>query len=130
MAFSSVVSLTMASLKFPIQFLSLTHIGLLPALEVALLQIEEHFGEQGLSVVGYYHANERYDDLELGNAAKKISDHICRYFPQAAILLLDNKKLETVPRGEIGILLCKLVLFIYFFSFFSHFWCPCFLANI
>ncbi|RRT72603.1 hypothetical protein B296_00020033 [Ensete ventricosum] len=67
--------------------LSHSQIGLLPALELALIQIEEHFEAQGLSVVGYYHANERHDDVELGNAAKKIGDHIFRYFPRAAVLL-------------------------------------------
>jgi hypothetical protein len=38
--------------------------------------------------VGYFHANERSDDVELGNVAKNIGDHIYRYFPQAAILLV------------------------------------------
>ncbi|KAJ4972825.1 hypothetical protein NE237_005999 [Protea cynaroides] len=80
--------------------LSHSLIGLLPTLEIALTQIEEHFGAQGLSIVGYYHANERYDNFELGNAAKKIGDHICRYFAQAAVFLLDNKKLETLPKGK------------------------------
>lgn len=80
--------------------LSHSHIGLLPTLEIALIQIEEKFGSQGLSVVGYYHANERYDDSELSNVAKKIGDHIYRYFPQVSLLLLDNKKLEALPKGK------------------------------
>ncbi|XP_042504177.1 ER membrane protein complex subunit 8/9 homolog [Macadamia integrifolia] len=80
--------------------LSHSQISLLPTLEIALTQIEEHFGAQGLSIVGYYHANERYDNFELGNASKKIGDHICRYFAQAAVLLLDNQKLETLPKGK------------------------------
>ncbi|OVA04500.1 Uncharacterized protein family UPF0172 [Macleaya cordata] len=80
--------------------LSHSQIGLLPALEIALIQIEDHYGSQGLNVVGYYHANERYNDFELGNVAKKIGDHIYRYFPQAVVLLLDNKKLEALPKGK------------------------------
>ncbi|KAF8379817.1 hypothetical protein HHK36_029266 [Tetracentron sinense] len=100
--------------------LSHSQIGLLPTLEIALIQIEEHFGEKGASVVGYYHANERFDDFELGNIAKNIGDHICRYFPQAALLLivlillelfvlmvrsfslsqLDNRKLEALQKGK------------------------------
>ncbi|KAL5705704.1 hypothetical protein ACHQM5_023971 [Ranunculus cassubicifolius] len=80
--------------------LSHSQIGLLPTLEIALIQIEEQFGSQGLNVVGYYHANERYDDVELSNVAKKIGDHIYRYFPQVAVLLLDNKKLETLSKGK------------------------------
>jgi len=38
--------------------------------------------------VGYFHANERFDDYDVNNVAKNIGDHICRYFPQAAILLV------------------------------------------
>ncbi|MBA0602888.1 hypothetical protein Gorai_003053, partial [Gossypium raimondii] len=49
---------------------------------------------------GLFHANVRFDDTELGIVAKNIGDHICRYFPQATILLLDNKKLEAVPKGK------------------------------
>ncbi|GMH24384.1 hypothetical protein Nepgr_026227 [Nepenthes gracilis] len=75
-------------------------IGLLPSLEIALLQIEEYYGSQGLNLVGYFHANERFDDYELNNVAKNIGDHIYRYFPQAAILLLDNKKLAALPKGK------------------------------
>ncbi|MCL7032460.1 hypothetical protein MKW94_014130 [Papaver nudicaule] len=80
--------------------LSHSQIGLLPALELALIQIEEHYGSQGMSVVGYYHGNERYDDAELGNVAKRIGDHIHKYFPQAVVILLDNKKLEALPKGK------------------------------
>lgn len=80
--------------------LSHSQIGLLPALELALIQAEEYFGEDGLNVVGYYHANERYDDYELGNAAKKIGDHVARYFARAAVLLLDNRKLEALLKDK------------------------------
>lgn len=80
--------------------LSHSQLGLLPTLEIAITQGEEYFSSKGdrLSVVGYYHANERYEDLELSSLAKKIGDHITRYCPQAAILLLDNKLLEELPR--------------------------------
>ncbi|KAF5726830.1 hypothetical protein HS088_TW22G00514 [Tripterygium wilfordii] len=77
-----------------------SHLTLLPNLEIALIMIEEHYAAQGLGIVGYFHANERFDDLELGNVAKNIGDHICRYFPQSPILLLDNKKLEALPKAK------------------------------
>ncbi|KAA8519446.1 hypothetical protein F0562_013679 [Nyssa sinensis] len=77
-----------------------SQIGLLPPLEIALVQIEEYYDQQGLNIVGYYHANERFDDFELGTVAKNIGDHIYRYIPQAAVLLLDNKKLEALPKGK------------------------------
>ncbi|KAL2483691.1 ER membrane protein complex subunit 8/9-like protein [Forsythia ovata] len=76
-----------------------SQIGLLPPLEIALMMIEEYYGEKGLSIVGYFHANERSDDFELSSVAKNIGDHITRYFPQAALLLLENKKLEALPEG-------------------------------
>ncbi|KAH6768100.1 hypothetical protein C2S51_013436 [Perilla frutescens var. frutescens] len=77
-----------------------SQIGLLPPLEIALIMIEEYYGEKGLSIVGYFHGNERYDDSDLGCVAKNIGDHITRYFPQAAVLLLDNKKLESLHKGK------------------------------
>ncbi|KAH7521073.1 hypothetical protein JRO89_XSUnG0120600 [Xanthoceras sorbifolium] len=77
-----------------------THLGLLPNLEISLILIEEHYSAQGLGIVGYFHANERFDDVELNGVAKNIGDHICRYFPQSAVLLLDNKKLEALPKGK------------------------------
>ncbi|EFH49848.1 hypothetical protein ARALYDRAFT_909243 [Arabidopsis lyrata subsp. lyrata] len=53
-----------------------------------LVTIEEHHVAQGLSIVGYFHANERFDDVELCGVAKNIGDLISRYFPQAPILLV------------------------------------------
>ncbi|MCD7453001.1 hypothetical protein HAX54_019095 [Datura stramonium] len=73
-----------------------SQIGLLPPLEISLIMIEEYYADKGLSIVGYFHANERFDDFEVGNVAKNIADHIYKYFPQAALLLLDNKKLEAL----------------------------------
>ena len=62
--------------------------------------IEEYFSAKGLNIVGYFHANEGSDDSELGSVAKNIGDHICRYFPQAAVLLLDNKKLDALKKSK------------------------------
>ncbi|XP_051118460.1 ER membrane protein complex subunit 8/9 homolog isoform X2 [Andrographis paniculata] len=77
-----------------------SQIGLLPPLEIALFMIEEYYSEKGLSIVGYFHANERFDDVELATVAKNIGDHITRYFPQAALLLLDNIKLESLSKQK------------------------------
>lgn len=38
--------------------------------------------------MGYFHANERNDDFELASVAKNIGDHMTRYFPPAALLLV------------------------------------------
>ncbi|KAI9115564.1 hypothetical protein K1719_013233 [Acacia pycnantha] len=75
-------------------------LGLLPQLEISLILIEEYFSAKGLNIVGYFHANERSDDYALGGLAKNVGDHICRYFPQAATLLLDNKKLEALKTSK------------------------------
>ncbi|KAK2967312.1 hypothetical protein RJ640_004878, partial [Escallonia rubra] len=48
-----------------------SQIGVLAPLEIALIMIEEYYGAQGLSIVGYFHANERFDDAELGNLFTK-----------------------------------------------------------
>ncbi|QCE01856.1 ER membrane protein complex subunit 8/9 homolog isoform X1 [Vigna unguiculata] len=79
-----------------------SHIPLLPQLEISLILIEEYFSAKGLNIVGYFHANERSDESELGSVAKNIGDHICRYFPQAAVLLLDNKKLDALKKSKEG----------------------------
>jgi hypothetical protein len=79
-----------------------SQIPLLPQLEISLILIEEYFSAKGLNIVGYFHANERSDEFELGGVAKNIGDHISRYFPQAAILLLDNKKLEALKKSKGG----------------------------
>ncbi len=52
--------------------------------------MDEYFASQkgGLSIVGYYHANERFDDYELSSVARKIGDHITRSCPQAGIFLV------------------------------------------
>eukprot|EP00850_Spirogloea_muscicola_P011760 SM000074S21670 [mRNA] locus=s74:232010:233372:- [translate_table: standard] len=105
-----------------------THLGLAPMLEVALTQqiffnysgaprhpaspqaespgsqIDEHFAslEDPLAIVGYYHANERFDDVELGSVARTIADHIARHCPEACALLLDNKVLAKALQEEGG----------------------------
>ncbi|EMS60910.1 hypothetical protein TRIUR3_20455 [Triticum urartu] len=68
--------------------------------KLALTLVEDHFQAQGLAVVGYYHANARRDDADLPAVAKRVGDHIFRYFPRAAVLLLDNVKLEEVVKGN------------------------------
>ncbi|RID74188.1 hypothetical protein BRARA_B01297 [Brassica rapa] len=77
-----------------------SNLPLLPPLEISLIMIEQHYVARGLSVVGYFHANERFDDVEVSGVAKNIGDHISRYFPHAPILLLNNKKLEALSQGK------------------------------
>lgn len=43
-----------------------------------------------LQVVGYYHANERLNELDLKPAARKIADRIQSRVPQAITLLVHH----------------------------------------
>ena len=58
--------------------------------------MEEHCQQQGLAIVGYYHANEYMDDMELPVSAKKIASKIASHCPQAAALLV-KKQARAVP---------------------------------
>jgi hypothetical protein len=68
-------------------------------------QIEEHYAATGVNIVGYFHSNERFDDYELSGVAKNVGDHIYRYFPQAAILLV--RVFEFI--GRCAVIECVLV---------------------
>lgn len=68
--------------------------------------------------MGYFHANERSDDVELGNVAKNIGDHIYRYFPQAAILLV--RVLSIVD--DHALVCCCLLAFILNLFFLIYFY--------
>ena len=76
-------------------------LGLLPMLELALSQVDEHLSQvdAALQIVGYYHANEQFDNHALSSVAKKIGDHIARHCPPAAILLLDNRQLAALAKS-------------------------------
>ncbi|KAI5055391.1 hypothetical protein GOP47_0028912 [Adiantum capillus-veneris] len=64
--------------------------------------VDEHLSAEngGLQIVGYYHANERFDDFELSPVARKIGDHIARYCQKAVILLLDSNQLAVLPKSN------------------------------
>mmetsp|Transcript_1629 Transcript_1629/g.3374 ORF Transcript_1629/g.3374 Transcript_1629/m.3374 type:complete len:196 (-) Transcript_1629:1091-1678(-) len=71
-------------------------LALAPMIEVALAQIEAHFTDQGLSIVGYYHANERLRDQEMASVGKKVADKIASRCPEAVALLVDCQKLDKL----------------------------------
>ncbi len=52
------------------------------------VQVDAYARQQGIEVVGYYHANERLTDLELGSVARKIADRIQQRAPRACALLV------------------------------------------
>lgn len=57
------------------------------------MQADVYAQNQGLSLVGYYHANERIDDLDLGPAARKIADKIYANTPQSCALLVNASQI-------------------------------------
>eukprot|EP00026_Physarum_polycephalum_P019181 Phypoly_transcript_21064.p1 GENE.Phypoly_transcript_21064~~Phypoly_transcript_21064.p1 ORF type:complete len:196 (+),score=16.85 Phypoly_transcript_21064:61-648(+) len=72
---------------------------LAPLFEVAMIQIEEYFHQQGLSIVGSYFANETFDDKQLSTVTKRIADKLVTDFTSACILLIDNTKLGPNPEA-------------------------------
>lgn len=46
-----------------------------------------------LSIVGYYHANERRADTDIGHVARKIGERLQARFNSAVIALIDNDSL-------------------------------------
>mmetsp|Transcript_34962 Transcript_34962/g.89442 ORF Transcript_34962/g.89442 Transcript_34962/m.89442 type:complete len:199 (+) Transcript_34962:70-666(+) len=85
-----------------------SHHALAPTLEVALSQIEELTKAGGkLAIVGYYHANERFEDAELGVVAKRISDTISNNCPGACTLLIDSTEVQNYLQQD-GTKICEL----------------------
>ncbi|XP_078167098.1 ER membrane protein complex subunit 8/9 homolog [Carex rostrata] len=71
--------------------------------QIALYQTEEQcYHPRQLNVVGYYHANETYDDCKLGPAACKHVDQMFRHSWLSAVLLLDHKKLHHLIKENDG----------------------------
>mmetsp|Transcript_37119 Transcript_37119/g.51518 ORF Transcript_37119/g.51518 Transcript_37119/m.51518 type:complete len:198 (-) Transcript_37119:169-762(-) len=71
-------------------------LALAALLEAALCQVEHHFEEHGLKIVGYYHANERSTENDFSPVARKISDKIFAIAPNACALLVDNERLSRM----------------------------------
>ena len=76
--------------------------------EVALSLVDEYCRGGGggarteTTIVGYYHANERNDDVDFGGAKVKIADGIARNFHSACCLLVDNERLTEVLQSGRG----------------------------
>lgn len=85
-----------------------SHHSLAPALEVALAQIEaQGKAAGGLSIVGYYHANERFEDGEPSVVAKRIADAISNNCPAACLLQVDSLEVQNYLQRD-GAKVCEL----------------------
>ena len=67
-----------------------------------------------MGIVGYFHANERFDDAELSSVAKNIGDHIYRNFSQAAVILVGFCRLGV---SEFAVYLSFLLISDFLFAF-------------
>nr|CAG4638698.1 EOG090X0C9C [Cyclestheria hislopi] len=63
-------------------------------LEVALMQIDNHFRSSGLVIAGYYQANELLGEVSPDFVAQKIFEKISEYFPSACLLMVNNRELS------------------------------------
>ncbi len=50
--------------------------------------MELYCGTKGLSIVGYYHANEQLNDTNLSGTAQAIASKITQYCDKACLLLV------------------------------------------
>ncbi|KAL3140444.1 hypothetical protein ABBQ38_004703 [Trebouxia sp. C0009 RCD-2024] len=75
---------------------------LAPALETALIQASSYARQKGLQLVGYYHANERFDDTELASSARKVADKLYSHNSSACAVLVNSPKLAKGLRTKSG----------------------------
>ncbi|XP_033626920.1 ER membrane protein complex subunit 8-like [Asterias rubens] len=68
-------------------------LGLVPMLEVSLLQIDSHCQANGLVIAGYYHANEHLKDSNPSPIALKIADKVYDNCNEACLFMIDNTKM-------------------------------------
>lgn len=69
-----------------------------PSLTTRVVQIDAFAKQNGMEIVGYYHANERLTDTELGQVARKIADKIQQKTPQACVLLVCDHTMQKIPQ--------------------------------
>lgn len=66
-----------------------------PMIEIALTQINSYAQLNGLTIAGYYLANENIADVSFDKPYQsRIADKIAEYHPSACLVVLDNKKLS------------------------------------
>jgi len=70
---------------------------LAPMLEAGLSLVEQYAEQNGVEIVGYFHANELFDDRELGPLARRVANRVEKNCSGACILLLDS---ELARAGE------------------------------
>lgn len=54
------------------------------------MQVESYSSTKGLSIVGYYHANELVNDTNISDTAQAIASKIAQYCDKACLLLVSR----------------------------------------
>ncbi|GAB5353054.1 hypothetical protein AAMO2058_000005500 [Amorphochlora amoebiformis] len=62
-----------------------------PMLELAMMQIDEFCKESKSTMVGCYWANERLNDTEVPQVARRLGSQIAKYYKNASIILINNE---------------------------------------
>eukprot|EP00172_Hildenbrandia_rubra_P003712 Plantae.Rhodophyta-Hildenbrandia_rubra.ctg6261.p1 GENE.Plantae.Rhodophyta-Hildenbrandia_rubra.ctg6261~~Plantae.Rhodophyta-Hildenbrandia_rubra.ctg6261.p1 ORF type:complete len:202 (-),score=33.92 Plantae.Rhodophyta-Hildenbrandia_rubra.ctg6261:605-1210(-) len=73
-----------------------------PLLELGLIQANILAESRGLTLVGYYHANEVASDDEVGIVPCRVADAIWRECEGACLLMLDPRRLVKEKRRDVG----------------------------
>lgn len=63
------------------------------------MQADAYAQTQGLTLVGYYHANQCIENVDLGSLGKKIAEKIQSHTPQACALLVGACQAKHCPGG-------------------------------
>ena len=74
---------------------------LAPMLEAAALLVEELYKSQSYGIVGYYQANERYEEKTLGVVGSLIGQKVNANCPGACMLVVDNTSLGSANASSL-----------------------------
>ena len=74
------------------------NLGLTPMTEVALAQVDSTAALNGRNIVGFYHANEHFEDVSVDTFSQRIADKIASASSDEASVLvtLDNRRLGVM----------------------------------
>lgn len=61
-------------------------------------QVEAYAQQNKLCIIGYYHAEARFDATDIHPVAKRIAERIAERQPDACVVVLDNQKLAKFSR--------------------------------
>ena len=74
------------------------NLGLAPMTEVALAQVDSTAALNGRTIVGFYHANEHFEDVSVDVFSQRIADKIANSSSDelSVLITLDNRRLGVM----------------------------------